>query len=437
MLKIFNDSRSNLLAKNVIASFLVKGWSAVVVLLIVPITLNMLGSYNNGVWMTISGILMWIDFMDIGLGNGLRNVVANNIATGNTEKVREAVSSTFFMLVAITIPIICMLYATIYLLDINAALGVDKQLISNLDTILVVAVTLACSTFILKSVGNFYMGLQLPAINNLIVCLGQTLALLLTWILYLLGSRSLLTVVVVNTSAPLIVWLLSFPYTFYIKYTQYRPSLKCVSMQMAHFLCIKGVQFFVLQICAVILFTSTNIIISRIFSPSEVTPYQIAYRYFSIMLVVFNTICMPFWNATTDAYTRGDNAWILKASHKLNLLVMAIGFGLILMVAVSNFVYRVWIGQGIEIPMHLSVTVALYIFILCVSLRYSYILNGINVLRIQMVFTITATVVFLPIACLVCEQFGTVTSLVLVMCIVNIPGLIANMWKYHQIFHST
>ena len=92
------QSRSKLLVKNVMASFAVKGWSALIVLLMVPLTLKMLGVYLNGAWLAISGVLVWIDLMDIGLGNGLRNAVAEYIAHDDTYKVKEAVSSTFFML---------------------------------------------------------------------------------------------------------------------------------------------------------------------------------------------------------------------------------------------------------------------------------------------------------------------------------------------------
>ena len=56
------SQRSLLIVKNIIASFFVKGWSAVIVLLMVPLTLKMLGAYSNGVWLTISGILIWIDW---------------------------------------------------------------------------------------------------------------------------------------------------------------------------------------------------------------------------------------------------------------------------------------------------------------------------------------------------------------------------------------
>lgn len=428
------SNRSTLLVKNVIASFFIRGWLAIVVLLMVPLTLKMLGVYTNGIWLTISGILVWIDMLDIGLGNGLRNAVAESVALGDTENVRKAVSSTFFMLVVVIAPILLVLCCIIHFFDMYSALGIDSHYITQLKTILTVAVIISCSTFILKVVGNFYMGLQLPAINNLIQCIGYTLALLLTAIAYYAGSHSLFVVVVINTASPLLVWMFSIPYTFGIKYPQYRPAFHYVNFKMVQSLCSSGFQFFILQICSVILFTSTNIIISRIFSPAEVTPYQIAYRYFSIILTVFTTICIPFWNATTDAYTTGDFVWIRKMGKKLDLVVVGSFICLVPMVLISGYVYKMWIGDGVHIPFSLSVSMAVYIFILIASLRYSYILNGINVLKIQLIFTIFATIVFLPLALLACKSYGTVTSLVLVMCIVNIPGLIANMWKYRQIF---
>ncbi len=428
------SQRSALLLKNVAASFLIKGWSALIVLLMVPLTLKILGVYNNGVWLTLSSILIWIDLMDIGLGNGLRNAVANFVAKGDNEKVREAISSSFFMLVVIVVPFLLLAYIGILSFDIYGALGIDPQFTPNLEAILMVAIAIASGNFVLKIVGNFYMGLQLPAANNLILCLGHTLALLLTYLLFLTGSHSLFLVVVVNTAAPLLTWAVTIPYTFGRRYPQYRPSVRHVSMSQARSLCSTGLKFFVIQICGVVLFMTTNIIISKLFSPTEVTPYQVAYRYFNIAFVLFSTICMPFWNATTDAYARQDYVWIYRVGHKLNLLMLAILLLLMMMLMASGIVYSIWIGSEVQIPIELSAATALYIFILCLSQRYSYILNGIGELRIQLLCIIPATIVFLPLAWYVSKTFGTVSSLVCAMCLVNTPGLIANAWKYYQVF---
>ena len=429
-----NNKRSTLLVKNVVASFLIKGWSAIIVLLMVPLTLKMLGIYNNGVWLTLSSILIWIDLMDIGLGNGLRNAVANYVAQGDNEKVREAVSSTFFMLAVIVIPFFLLACVIIHWVDIYGLLGIDPAQTSNLSTILIMAIAIASGTFVLKVVGNFYMGLQLPAVNNLVLCLAHTLALVVTYVAYLLGSHSLLLVVVINTAAPFVTWAVTIPYTFGKLYPQYRPSIKLIRMKQALSLCSTGIQFFVIQICGVILFMTINIIISKYLSPAEVTPYQVAYRYFNIAFVLFSTICMPFWNATTDAYARQDFAWIYRVGRQLNRLIGGILAMLIIMVLVSDVVYDIWIGDEVTIPHRLSIVTALYIFILCLSQRYSYILNGINELRIQLIFIVPATIVFLPLAWYVCRTYGTVSSLVCAMCLVNLPGLIANAWKYYQIF---
>ena len=332
-----SDQRSNLIVKNIVASFFVKGWSAIIVLLMVPLTLKMLGAYSNGVWLTISGILIWIDFMDIGLGNGLRNTLAKYVAIGDEEKARMAVSSTFFILTLIIIPLLLLLCVLIQVFDMYNVLGISKTVVPNLNSILTIALVMTSITFILKAIGNLYMGLQLPAISNLIMCLGQTLSLVATFVAYCLGCRSLMYVVFINTLSPLIVWSLFFPYTFFYRYPQYRPSIKYIDKQISRILCNQGIKFFVLQIFSVVLFASVNVIISKLFTPSEVTPYQIAYRYFSLVLVVFNIIAMPFWNATTDAYCRGDLSWIKGSSRKLDAVV-----GASLLVLTAMVLYMDW-----------------------------------------------------------------------------------------------
>ena len=91
---------------NIAGSILIKGWNCIVQLLLVPITLNCLNQYEYGIWLTINSILLWIDQFDIGLGNGLRNKLAEALAKGDKEKARRLVSTTFMMLIIIVIPIV-------------------------------------------------------------------------------------------------------------------------------------------------------------------------------------------------------------------------------------------------------------------------------------------------------------------------------------------
>lgn len=427
-----DKKRSRLIVKNVIASFLVKGWTAVVILLMVPLSLKCLGVYQNGVWLTISSLLVWIDQMDIGLGNGLRNRLTSHVAHGEVAEARMVVSSTVAMLACIVTPIILCVIPFIWLTNIYVFLNVEPGIIPELRIALTTAVILVCTTFIMKFINNVYMGMQLPAVSNLLMALGQTFSLLATWLAYQLGHATFFVVVIVNTISPLLVYILAYPYTFYRKFPELRPSLKYVNLSSALELGNLGVKFFWLQIAGVIQFMTANLLISNFFSPSMVTPYQIAYRYMSIVMVLFTVVCMPFWNATTDAYERNDIHWIINANKKMNWMTLCIAILLLVMIAVSPWVYQIWIGDACEVSFGMTVMMALYIFFLILSMRYSYFLSGISALRLQLYMTIM-TVIFIPAAWIVSHHTHNILWFMAVMCFCVVPSIIVHGIQLHKI----
>lgn len=426
-------TRTTLIKKNVLASFFIKAWSALVQLALVPLTLSCLGVYENGVWLTISSVLLWIDNLDIGLGNGLRNKLAVCMAQGDTAKAREMVSSTFAMLIGIIVPAACILIVAELLGDTYSFFNVDRLRIGNLTTILIVSTILVGTTFVFKFLGNFYTGLQLPAVNNLMGSLGSTLILLGTFVVYLNGSHSMLLIAMINTASPLIVYLICYPITFMGKYKALRPSLKFVSFGAAKELFSLGFKFFLLQIPGVILFFTSNILISRLFTPDLVTPYQIAHRYFALTMTLFTIICVPYWSATTDAYARKDYAWINHANKTLNMIMLLLLALIVVMTILSGFVYDIWIQGQAYVPFSITLISAIYQFIILLSMRYSFVLNGFGVLHLQLILTITASVVYIPLAVFAGRMTHDINYLLLVMCLVNLPGLIVNYIQYHKI----
>lgn len=431
-----SDTRSRFLYANILASFIIKGWSAMVVLIMVPLTLNCLGAYHNGVWLTVSSLLVWIDQMDIGLGNGLRNKLAVHIAHREWLEARKVVSSTMVMLICIVFPILFSILIFIWKADVYGFLNVVPERIPELRLTLICAVTLVCMTFVLKFIGNVYMGLQLPAISNLLIALGQTFALIGTWLLYISNNAFFFNIVMVNVAAPLLVYILAYPYTFFCRYPSLRPSLKYVNLCYALDLGNLGVKFFWLQIASVIQFMTSNILISKFFSPEMVTPYQIAYRYMSLIMVLFTVVCMPFWNATTNAYEQGDILWIRKANKKMNIMSICIGLLLLLMIVLSPWVYDLWIGDICTVPYGITILMAIYIYLLILSMRYSYFLNGVGALRLQLYMTVM-TVVFIPLVWFVSKQTQNILWFMTVMCLCIAPSIVVNMIQFKRILNGT
>lgn len=430
------SQRSKLLYKNIIASIAIKGYAAIISLMLVPLTLNCLGTLKNGVWLTISSILLWIDQMDIGLGNGLRNRLAIHIAHQEIKEARQTISSTIAMLTCIVFPLLIVLLLLAWNTDVYGFLNILPEEIPELRLAILYAIIFVCLTFVMKFIGNFYMGMQLPAISNLLISLGQTIILIVTWVLYVNGKATFLSIAIANTASPLLIYFLAYTYTFYIRFPKLRPSFHLINLKSALELGNLGLKFFWIQIASVIQFLTTNLLISKFYTPALVTPYQIAYRYISLSMVIFTIICMPFWNATTDAYERNDIVWIRKANQKMNWMIAGIAILLLCMVIASPWVYQIWIGDACQVPIGITIMVALYNFLLIISMRYSYFLNGIGALRLQTYMTVM-TIIFIPSVYLVCTQTNNILWLIAVMCICVTPSFIVNMIQFHKLLNGT
>lgn len=93
-----DTTREKAIRKNVIFSIAFKGLSIIISLLLVPLTLHYIDKYNYGIWMTISSILVWIYYFDIGIGSGLRTKLAEAIAQNNGHLARGYISTAFYVL---------------------------------------------------------------------------------------------------------------------------------------------------------------------------------------------------------------------------------------------------------------------------------------------------------------------------------------------------
>lgn len=430
--RLFNgDDRTTLMLKNIAGSFLIKGWNCIVQFLLVPITLNCLTQYEYGVWLTVNSILIWIDQFDIGLGNGLRNKLAEALAKDEKKRAKALVSTTFITLFFIIIPIVLVAIGVLHTIDCYQFLKVNTNIIPNLSGLLEVLVALVGGTFVFKFIGNVYLGLQLPAINNLLLVVGQTLSLVVIYILSLNGVHSLYVVAVVYTASPLVVYLLSYPITF-SKYKFLSPSLRAFDKSELKGLFSLGLTFFFVQVAGLVIFASSNILITNILSPSDVTLYQISYRYFSLLIMIFTLISAPLWSATTDAYARGDVKWIQNIMDKMRRTMFVFSGCLVLMLLASSTFYKIWVGDKISITWSLSSLMAVYVAVLIYSTCYSNVLFGIGKLRMITYITVLEAIIYIPLAICLSHQWG-LYGIVVALIIVNMMCAVCNRIQYSML----
>ena len=433
--KLPKDGRSKKMLKNIIAGFFIKGWSGLVHLLTVPLLLAVLGDYVNGLWMILSTILLQMDAFDLGLGNSLRNRLAEYVAKDEWEHARQAITTTLCLITMIMIPLVIALEALLLFgADGYVLLNAEPAKVADLNATLHVFIIFLGCNFILKNIGSIYLGLQLPAVNNFLVVMGQTLGIAGVFILMMLNDEvTLLQVCLCCAGAPVLTYLLAFPITFW-KYPQLRPKISAFRRSMVRHLWVKGINFFVLQASGNIIFLAASPIIANLVSPAAVTPFQVSNRYFSVVLMILYVIFAPMWSATTDAFTRKDFTWIRTSMNKLRLIVLGLLVLLIVMVVCSPYVYRLWVGSAVEgtIDFSLTVLMGIYTFLLIYSLYYANVLYGIGRIRMQTYVTLAEAICFVPLALTLGSTMG-LNGIVITLILVNIPCAITNKIQYEKI----
>src|ERR1035437_1248303 len=78
-------SRTVRAKKNITISLVLRGVSIFISLIMVPLTIHYISPVKYGIWITLSSIVGWFGFFDIGLGHGLRNRFAEALAAKKHE----------------------------------------------------------------------------------------------------------------------------------------------------------------------------------------------------------------------------------------------------------------------------------------------------------------------------------------------------------------
>lgn len=399
-LKILNskDKRSATVKKNILASFAIKGISIVVSLLLVPMTLGYVSSELYGIWLTLSSIMMWLSFFDVGFTLGLKNKLAEAIALNNWEKGKSLISTTYFMMILIFVPICIVLELIIPYVSWAKVLNVSMQYNAEITKVLHVLVAFFCLQMIVNVLTSVVAAFQQVALSNAFPVIGNILSLISIGLLTRFCPPSLIPLAFAISAMPIVVLIVSSVILYNKKYRLISPSIKYIEKKEISSLFGLGAQFFLIQIQSIVLFQSTNILISNVSGPDSVTSYNIAYKYMGIAMMAFNIILTPLWPAFTDAKTKNDFDWMRKVYKKMTVLYMYSVFIMITMALIAPWVYNLWIGSKADISNTMTLFVCIYVIIQNWDGLQVNLINGIGTVKLQTYVTTLGLFLHIPLS---------------------------------------
>jgi O-antigen/teichoic acid export membrane protein len=392
--------------KNILASFVIKGFSISISLLMVPLTINYVNPTQYGIWLTLSSIVAWFSFFDVGFGNGLRNRFAEAKAVGDLGKARIYVSTTYLVLTMIFAGVWLTFVAGNQFIDWSMVLNAPVDLKAELSLLALIVFTFFCLQIVLQTISTVVIADQKPARSAMFDTAGQFLTLVAVFALTRVSEGSLVKLGTALGSIPVLVLLVASIWLYRTHYRAVAPSLSLAKKAYAKDIMKLGVQFFVIQIAVIVIYQTTNIVIAQVSGPADVTVYNIAFKYFSIAMLVFGIIMGPFWSAFTDAFARSDYAWMKRTEARLRMVALAGLALIIIMIAAAATVYRLWIGEAVQVRWSVSVVVAIYVATNIWNMLYSMLLNGMGKIRLQLYVSLLGTALNIPLAIALGRVFG-------------------------------
>jgi O-antigen/teichoic acid export membrane protein len=370
-----------------------KGMSVVVGLISVPLTVGYLGAERYGIWMTISTLLAWLSLADIGLGNSLTNALSEAFAADRRDLAQIHTSSVFWMLCLVAVGFGGLCSVLWRWIDWNSLLNVNSVL-ARAEIGPAIAVTLAIFllNFPLSVIARVLCAYQESAIANFWAA-GGNLASLGGIILATHLKLGLVPLIAAFSASSLIVTAASGVWLFGFHKPWLRPAISAVCMESVKKLTTVGSMFFIVQIAALLILQTDNLIIAHYLGVQAVTPYSVTWRLFNCSTLVQALLLQSLWPVYAEAFARNDGAWI-RRTFRFNLLsCLLITIAIVVpLVLFGGTIIRRWVSGEAVPSITLLVLMGIWSIIGGAFQSIVCMLNGIGRVKIQMIVgIITAT----------------------------------------------
>lgn len=411
-----SQSRSTNYFKQVKNSFIYKGLSVACALLSIPLMIRYLGQEEFGVWSTLLSILTWVTFFDLGLGNGLRNKLAESLAKHKINQGKEFISSAYSLIGMISFFFIILISVAAILVPWNKVFNTTA--VSELQLSYAVWITgiFVCINFVVGLISSILHAVQKSSVAVIGQLIFNFLSLAFICSLIQLGHSSLILLALLYGVA-LISSNIIISFWFYRNNPDLMPRLTLRFLHAKPLLG-HGAQFFILQIAVLVIFTTDKIIISQIFGPEYVTSYDVIFKLFSIVTLAYGLISTPVWSSYTEAFHQEDYDWVRGALRKQLVIFFLVVFAVFGLIFSAQKIIALWIGGGIFTPISLIVSIGLFVLISTWNNIYANFLNGIGRVKLQMYTAIIAMTFNVPLAILFAKYLDWgVSGVVLATCV--------------------
>lgn len=414
-------NRKNIIFKNVSLGVFYKILNMAIVFTTIPLLLNYLEKEQYGIWVTIFSLVNIVFFVDAGIGNGLKTKLSEALSLKNFKLAKSYISTAYIAIFLISVLVLCIGIGGIFLINLQELFNTTISE-SELKTVLLVTLFLVITSFVLNLYKSFFYANQQASKVELAMLIYQIVVLFSTMLLLHFFPRKLLFVAIFYGASNILVGLI-FTILFFKKNKKIQPSIASFNRDKVKDLMGLSLAFFGIQLCMIVIFTTDNLIISKLLGPSEVTNYDVVYKLFQVVITISVIAQDPFWALYTDAFQKKDFKWIKKTIIRLNKLFIALIFLITGLFFISKPLIKIWIQRDLLIPTTLILFMSIFVLIRVYGIIYMTFLNSIGKVKLQLWLYIFGAIINIPLSIYFVKTFDLGSSGVILGTVFSILSL--------------
>ena len=389
-----------------LASAGTQGIAMLATLITVPLTLNYLGAERYGLWVTISSIIAFLGFADLGIGNGLLNAISDANGRDDRHLAQQYVSSAFFILCGVS-AFLAFIWAIIYPLVSWTWLFNLSSPQAQAEAGPAIAVFIAC--FLLSIPLGITQKIQMGYQEGFVANLWQGLA-------GILGLIGVLIAIALKAGLPWLVFAMAgVPVltsamngaTYSVWHKWLLPRWQRFNAVAARKILKLGMLFLALQLAMALGFQSDNLVIARMLGADQVTQYSVPMKLFMLVPMLVTLVLTPLWPAYGEAIARRDLPWVRKAfqrslvgSFLLNLVPA------IFLVLFGSQIIQIWTRSAVDPSFALLAGMGIWAALNGLARPIAVFLNGASVIGFQVVCALLMGIANLLLSIYLVQRIG-------------------------------
>ena len=387
--------------KSMMINMIIKGVALVLSYVYVPFLLNYLGDEKYGLWATILSIGTWITMCDIGIGGGLRNILTKELTEKQYKKAQASVSTAYIVLSFLSL----LLWGLLLFFTIFVGWGGVFNTKVDIDLPVFISFSFICVNFVLSLVNIVIYSLQISEQVSIVNLLGSAVNIAGILFISSFSSGNIVYVALIyglSTLLPVVINNIRI----FKKNPFLRPKPRLFDKSKVKQLVSLGIIFFILQIGGLVLSFTDNILISNLYGSVEVTPIDIANKLIGIVKGFYVALIIPVWSRTAKALAESDHVWLNKMYKQMAMFLFIFAIGIVLICLLIHPICIIWLGRDVSFGDGIVLIIAIGIFAEMINTSYSSMLNGLGLIKIQMVIAILQTIINFPLSLFLAQTIG-------------------------------